>query len=56
MNEKTLKTLEFDKILKMLSEMAAMDITKDVRGEDFVILVIDTAGHGVQDLVHLRMK
>lgn len=29
MNAKTLKTLEFDKILKMLSDMAAMDITKD---------------------------
>ena len=29
MNAKTLKTLEFDKILKMLSDMAAMDITRD---------------------------
>ena len=33
-----------------------MDTTKDVRGEDFVILVIDTVDRGVQDLVHLRMK
>ena len=33
-----------------------MDSTKDVRGEVFVILVIDTVGRGVQGLVHLRMK
>ena len=33
-----------------------MDSTKDVGGEDFVILVIDTVDRGVQDLVHLRMK
>ena len=33
-----------------------MNTTKDVRGEDFVILVIDTVDRGVQDLVHLRMK
>ena len=33
-----------------------MDTTKDVRGEDFVILVIDTVDRGVLDLVNLRMK
>ena len=33
-----------------------MNTTKDVRGEAFVILVIDTVDRGVLDLVNLRMK
>ena len=33
-----------------------MESTKDVGGEDFVILVIDIVDRGVQDLVPLRMK